>query len=64
MRNVTGSSKAFYTRVVYRGEAEDGPMKFSRYDVDILDEKGNVVDTMSDYRMIVTEKLEEDKRFK
>ena len=63
LRSIPTTSGSFYTRIVFKGKRKDGPMEYALYDVEVMDEKGNVVDAMRDYEMIVTEKLEESKRF-
>ena len=48
---------------MYRGETGDDPMKVTHFDVEIMDEKGNVIDRMTDYEMINTGKVPDEKKF-
>ena len=61
--DVPKSSKKYVSRIVYKGETGDGPMKITHYDVEIMDEKGNVIDRMTNYEMIITDQIPEEKRF-
>ncbi|MDP7265189.1 MAG: polyketide synthase dehydratase domain-containing protein, partial [Candidatus Thermoplasmatota archaeon] len=60
---VPKKSKKFISRIVYRGETGDDPMKVTHFDVEIMDEKGNVIDRMTDYEMINTGKVPDEKKF-
>jgi acyl transferase domain-containing protein/NAD(P)-dependent dehydrogenase (short-subunit alcohol dehydrogenase family)/acyl carrier protein/3-hydroxymyristoyl/3-hydroxydecanoyl-(acyl carrier protein) dehydratase len=48
------------SRVVFKGQ--DG--EITHFDVEILNDKGEVIDRMEDYQMIVTGKIPDDKKFK
>ena len=56
----TPKDKMKSSRVVFKGQ--DG--EIIHYDVEILNEKGEVIDRMEDYQMIVTGKIPDDKKFK
>ena len=60
---VPKKSKGFLSRIIFKGDTDNGPMKITHYDVEIMDGEGYVIDRMTDYEMINTGKVPEEKRF-
>jgi len=61
--DVPKKSKNFISRIVYRGETGEDPAKVTHFDVEIMDERGNVIDRMTDYEMIFTGEVPDEKKF-